>query len=54
MNMEKKAQTSDKTYGDGARFRKDRPSYAQMYEYAKNQQNLFDPEEEAIACFCGD
>jgi len=54
MEMEKKAQSSDKTYGDGARFRKDRPSYAQMYEYAKNQQNLFDPKEEAIACFCGD
>jgi len=54
MNMEKHAQTSDKTYGDGARFRKDRPSYSQMYEYAKNQQNLFDPQEEAIACFCGD
>ena len=54
MDMEKHAQTSDKTYGDGARFRKDRPSYAQMYEYAKNQQNLFDPDEEAIACFCGD
>jgi 3'-phosphoadenosine 5'-phosphosulfate sulfotransferase (PAPS reductase)/FAD synthetase len=54
MDMEKHAQTSDKTYGDGARFRKDRPSYAQMYEYAKNQQNLFDPQEEAIACFCGD
>ena len=54
MEMEKHAQTSDKTYGDGARFRKDRPSYAQMYEYAKSQQNLFDPEEEAIACFCGD
>ena len=54
MNMEKHAQTSDKTYGDGARFRKDRPSYAQMYEYTKTQQNLFDPNEEAISCFCGD
>ena len=54
MKMEKKAQTSDKTYGDGARFRKDRPSYAQMYEYVHKQENLFDTEEEAIACFCGD
>jgi 3'-phosphoadenosine 5'-phosphosulfate sulfotransferase (PAPS reductase)/FAD synthetase len=54
MNMEKHAQSSNKTYGDGARFRKDRPSYAQMYEYTKTQQNLFDPNEEAISCFCGD
>jgi len=54
MEMEQFAQSSNKTYGDGAKFRKDRPSYAQMYDYVKRQENLFDPNEEAIACFCGD
>lgn len=51
--METLAQTSDITYGDGARFRKDRPSYQQMYNNAKNQKtlNFFD---ESIECFCGD
>ena len=54
MKMEKHAQTSDKTYGDGARFRKDRPSYAEMHNYALTQTNLFDKDEEGISCFCGD
>ena len=54
MKMEKHAQTSDKTYGDGARFRKDRPSYEQMHTYALAQTNLFDQDEEGISCFCGD
>ena len=54
INMEKHAQTSDKTFGDGARFRKDRPSYQQMYDYAMSQQDMFDHNEEAIPCFCGD
>jgi len=54
MKMEKHAQTSDKTYGDGARFRKDRPSYAEMHNYALAQTNLFDKDEEGISCFCGD
>ena len=39
---------------DGARFRKDRPTYAQMAEFAAKQRDMFDPDEEAIACFCGD
>jgi 3'-phosphoadenosine 5'-phosphosulfate sulfotransferase (PAPS reductase)/FAD synthetase len=39
---------------DGARFRKDRPSYTEMLNYAKNQYDMFDINEEAIACFCGD
>lgn len=39
---------------NGARFRKDRPSYAQMLKFSKEQSNLFDPAEETIACFCGD
>jgi 3'-phosphoadenosine 5'-phosphosulfate sulfotransferase (PAPS reductase)/FAD synthetase len=38
----------------GAVFRSDRPSYAQMLKFSQDQQNLFDPNEEAIACFCGD
>ena len=54
INMEKHAQTSDKTFGNGDRFRKDRPSYQQMYDYAMSQQDMFDHNEEAIPCFCGD
>jgi len=38
----------------GAHFRVDRPSYAQMLTFAKDQRNMFDPKEEAISCFCGD
>lgn len=38
----------------GAVFRSDRPSYAQMLKFSEQQQNLFDPQEEAISCFCGD
>lgn len=38
----------------GAMFRSDRPSYQQMIDYAKSQQNLFDYAEEAVGCFCGD
>jgi 3'-phosphoadenosine 5'-phosphosulfate sulfotransferase (PAPS reductase)/FAD synthetase len=38
----------------GAVFRSDRPTYAQMAAYATNQDDMFDDNEEAIACFCGD
>jgi 3'-phosphoadenosine 5'-phosphosulfate sulfotransferase (PAPS reductase)/FAD synthetase len=38
----------------GAVFRSDRPSYAQMAKYAVDQTDMFDKNEEAIACFCGD
>jgi hypothetical protein len=38
----------------GARFAKDRPTYAQMKAYAESQQEMFSDNEEAIACFCGD
>jgi 3'-phosphoadenosine 5'-phosphosulfate sulfotransferase (PAPS reductase)/FAD synthetase len=38
----------------GGYFRKDRPSYAKMAEFAAKQRDMFDPDEEAIACFCGD
>lgn len=38
----------------GARFRSDRPSYGEMAAYVSAQSDMFDPNEEAIACFCGD
>lgn len=38
----------------GAVFRSDRPSYAQMAKFAEQQRDMFDPQEEAIECFCGD
>lgn len=38
----------------GAKFRTDRPSYAQMLKFSQEQRDMFDPNEESIACFCGD
>lgn len=38
----------------GAVFRKDRPSYAQLAQFAAQQRDLFDHAEEALECFCGD
>lgn len=38
----------------GARFRSDRPNYAEMAKFAREQRDMFDPNEQAIACFCGD
>ena len=38
----------------GALFRSDRASYASMLKFSKEQKNMFDPNEESIACFCGD
>jgi hypothetical protein len=52
--MENHAQTSNLTFGDGARFRKDRPSYFEMKRYALAQTEMFDMNEEPVACFCGD
>jgi 3'-phosphoadenosine 5'-phosphosulfate sulfotransferase (PAPS reductase)/FAD synthetase len=40
--------------GSAARFRDDRPSYAQMAAFAASQRDMFDPNEPAIECFCGD
>lgn len=40
--------------GDGKFFAIDRPSYEQMYKYAEMQTDMFDKNEEGIACFCGD
>jgi len=38
----------------GATFRSDRPSYASMLQYSKDQTDFFNPNDESIACFCGD
>jgi len=35
-------------------FRTDRPSYAQMLKFSQEQRDMFDPNEEAISCLCGD
>lgn len=40
--------------GNACRFRDDRPSYAAMAQFAADQRDMFDPDQEAIACFCGD
>ena len=38
----------------GAVFNKDRPSYAAMLQFSQEQRDMFDKDEEAISCFCGD
>lgn len=38
----------------GARFTKDGHSYREMASYAKSQQNMFDPTQQAIDCLCGE
>lgn len=55
VKMEKTIQELHKDYDSrGAVFRFDRANYSQMSEFAKNQMDMFDKNEEAIACFCGD
>lgn len=39
--------------GSAARFRDDRPSYAEMAKFAERQQDMF-ADDEGIPCFCGD
>lgn len=39
---------------DGALFRNDRPSYSQMLKFSSEQRDMFDNDEEALACFCGE
>lgn len=36
------------------RFSKDRPDYTLMMNYSKKQIDMFNADEETIACFCGD
>lgn len=50
--METLVQSSGQATGQGARFRKDRPSYAAMKKFTQDQANLFT--DETIGCFCGD
>lgn len=40
----------------GATFRNDRPSYSTMLSFVESQRDMFafDPNEEGMACFCGD
>jgi 3'-phosphoadenosine 5'-phosphosulfate sulfotransferase (PAPS reductase)/FAD synthetase len=54
--MERLATTefADKVKGDGWRFRMDRPGYQSLADFARDQRDMFDPNEEAIPCFCGD
>ena len=52
--QESRIHSTGKFTGDGARFRKDRPSYAQMLDFASSQADMFKTEGESIACFCGD
>ena len=52
--MEKLVQTKKRTFGDGARFRKDRLSYQSMYDYALSQTSFDFDDDESIPCFCGD
>ena len=40
--------------GQCGRFRSDRPSYAQMKEYAINQIELEMIDDNGMDCFCGD
>ena len=52
--MESVVQESGTVQGGGGVFRQDRPSYASMLQYSKDQTDMFNPNDEAIACFCGD
>lgn len=38
----------------GGYFRKDRPSYASMLKFTKEQVDMFSGDTESIDCFCGD
>ena len=52
--MEAKVESKTGRFADNARFRKDRPSYADLAKFMASQKDMFDPNEEAIPCFCGD
>ena len=51
--MEAFAMTTAKKPSDAV-FRQERPNYAQIMEFSQHQRDMFDPNEQAIACFCGD
>lgn len=52
--MEQDIPALGRTTAAGSVFRMDRPSYAQMAAFAADQRDMFDQNEEAISCFCGD
>lgn len=52
--QERSTESTGQFAGGGARFRKDRPSYQQMIDYAEIQFDLFADADEGIDCFCGD
>ena len=52
--IKQEEQASKRCVGDGKFFAIDRPTYAQMYKYAAEQTDMFDQNEEGLACFCGD
>lgn len=52
--IKKEAEAEKRCTGDGKFFAIDRPSYKQMLNFSQQQNDMFDPEEEAISCFCGD
>lgn len=55
MEQESSIQSAGKYRGDGARFRSDRPSYAEMYRMANQHGELFEFDDEPLHdCFCAD
>jgi 3'-phosphoadenosine 5'-phosphosulfate sulfotransferase (PAPS reductase)/FAD synthetase len=52
--IKQEEQAAQRCDGDGKFFAIDRPSYASMLKFSKEQQDMFDPNEETISCFCGD
>lgn len=54
--IETMVQSNGQATGQGDRFRKDRPSYQKMYEYALAQNDWIGhaTSDETIPCFCGD
>jgi hypothetical protein len=51
--MEEFAMTTAKKPSDAV-FRQERPNYEQIMKFSQNQRDMFDQNEEAIACFCGE
>lgn len=52
--IKQEEQAAKRCDGDGKFFAIDRPSYAEMYRYSFEQNDMFDENEEGISCFCGD
>lgn len=51
--METLVQSSGLAKGEGGRFRKDRPSHAELMNFVDRQADFFG-HDESIECFCGD